>query len=195
VWTESGHISEVGIVAIADAQTDIVPEEAVQHIAQCKECAMQAGHATLMSEYARELLTACHAAAAHAPSPIRAAEGTPVSASAHASEHKQAQHSALAGPEALPRLSLAPAATALGFGYVIFAHYTSIAAQRDVVRTCISLGRALRIVVMQLLTFAHHMHSPQYVTQVCVFSMVLMVTSAALVQSTFRHTLSKKAPL
>ncbi len=48
VWEADGHLTEVAIVALADAQ-DILPDEAPVHLAGCEQCALRVGEAALVS--------------------------------------------------------------------------------------------------------------------------------------------------
>jgi Na+/glutamate symporter len=76
LWSEDGHLSDVVLTAMADAQHEIVPDEATVHAEACALCAKRVGGAALLSLRAGELLAeVAPAVPARAPVPVYAVVG------------------------------------------------------------------------------------------------------------------------
>src|SRR4051794_26750402 len=43
------HASEIAIVALADAQLDLVPDDVANHVERCEECSLALADATMLS--------------------------------------------------------------------------------------------------------------------------------------------------
>jgi hypothetical protein len=73
LWSDDGHVSDVVLTALADAQHDIVPAKAIAHTESCPACAQRLGNAALLSLRAGELLDGAPGAGpARAPVPVAA---------------------------------------------------------------------------------------------------------------------------
>ncbi|HMR07238.1 MAG TPA: hypothetical protein PKA88_15750 [Polyangiaceae bacterium] len=71
VWQSDGHLSEEALVALADAELDLLPESAQLHAGDCEACAERLGEMALLSARAHEAFTALADAPVAAPAPVR----------------------------------------------------------------------------------------------------------------------------
>jgi hypothetical protein len=67
VWRDDGHVDDVALAAIADAELDIVPDQAVRHVGACDACTARLGEQALLSLSTSEALSLLEPAAQHAP--------------------------------------------------------------------------------------------------------------------------------
>ena len=49
VWQDNGHLSDMALVAVADGQTAILPENALSHLDICSECSIRLGEQSLLA--------------------------------------------------------------------------------------------------------------------------------------------------
>jgi hypothetical protein len=69
VWQADGHLADVAVIALADAQ-DVLPEDAHSHMAACEDCARRVGEAALVSFGMREAMAVRRLRPAAAPRPL-----------------------------------------------------------------------------------------------------------------------------
>jgi hypothetical protein len=74
VWDQAGHLAETALHALADGELDLLPEQAVAHVAGCRLCEGRLGATALLAVEIGEALAVRH------PEPVTVRRPFPVAA-------------------------------------------------------------------------------------------------------------------
>jgi hypothetical protein len=118
IWGRAGHLTDAGVVAVADGEIALLPEAALIHCESCPSCSARVGQAALVSLDLAEAIGPGSVTAADAiVAPPEALAGGPATGSARGSELRVARRpfplAVLLGALTLAAVGLLPSAAGL----------------------------------------------------------------------------------